>query len=105
MLVIMKIINEEDFPDQIYLSEEKLEVSNEGNKILIDTDTEKRFSTLCSLFALKEDWKSETNLEAKYQIYFQDENSQQLFLFSDELPDNFITFMTYISRIVGDHYE
>ena len=99
---MMKWIYEvrDDFSTSIVVIEkDKVILYENGVQEILDVDLSKCFNTLISLYSLKEDWKKTSNLNYIYRISFDKEVYE--YDLSD-IPENFLMFISYINRLVGE---
>jgi hypothetical protein len=78
-------------------------VTQDDNKIEIDTNYKDRINTLIALFGCKNNWELNSYDEPVYRIYFTD-TLQEVYDFYNA-PSNWNLFIGYIDKLVGDSYD
>lgn len=101
----MKVHLNESSTKIFNLDEESFYVEEEGNKLCFNNTYEDRFNTLISLFSLKNEWVKDENKKGVYELIFENNENVDLYNFSDEFPDNWFLFNSYIYNLVGEVYE
>lgn len=87
----------------IYLSEETLKISNEIESSVINCTYKERFNTLITLFDLQRNWKDEDANDAKHLVYFNDNENEFTYKFSNKYPKNFLLFLDYLTKLIGEN--
>lgn len=100
MKVVIMFNLQEQQCKYIYIDEDNVFIMQNNQKQLLQTNEKERLKTLLSLFSIKEEWIKNENKDALYKILFVDK-SEEIYSFND-IPDNWITFMGYVYKLVGD---
>lgn len=100
MRVVVKFNVPEQYDKIICIDEDVVFIAQNNDKQIIETTYKDRFNTLLSLFVLKTDWKNEKEYNPLYEVIFEN-NSKEIYSFKDT-PSNWIMFMGYLSKLVGD---
>lgn len=101
MKVAIKLNPSEDFSKFIYIDEHEVFIQENDEKQVIETSYKDRFNTLISLFGLKNNWKNNSEGSPLYEIVFENNDNKEYYSFSN-IPDNFMMFMGYVVKLVGD---
>jgi len=101
MKVVIKLNFKETFSKFIYIDEQEVFIQENNERQIIETTYRDRFNTLISLFGLKNNWKNSKDSVPLYEIMFDNNDEQDYYTFSST-PDNFMMFMGYIAKLVGD---
>ena len=100
----MRVVVKFRFPEQevkyISIDENQVLIMQNDNEEILETTKDDRLMTLFNLFSFKDDWKSENVESAIYEVLFLD-SDEELYRFNI-IPDNWVVFMGYIVRLVGD---
>ena len=75
-----------------------------GNEIqMLGVAQKKCFNTLISLFSLKNNWNKKDCENPVYKIVFENGEKQDVYFFdASNVPNNFVMFTNYISKLVGE---
>lgn len=91
---------------KIEISKNEVSIYSEDDKITLDVDSMTVFNTLISLFSLKDSWKKKSAFNEIYWVIFENGVEKEEYKFNiNNLPDNWLLFISYINRLVGDYSE
>lgn len=102
--VMLKINRNESSSLSMYLDENEVWIQEASDRLTINCSYEERFNSLLSLFSLKNEWENTSLEKGNYEIFFQNNDNVERYCFIDE-PSNFLMFMSYFSKLIGDNYD